>query len=428
MKMLDLYKSILKAAGYTVTEDNYISRVLPDGKVTPATIKGKRMVLPTQEHLSNPADKVVFHPLSENVLRGESAVLEEFRRSMNIRLNVAIGLIAYQLLRIASSTAIHSQLSPDQQDFLSKVKHADERSLEDFRKTMKAMDLTQTQKAFVGIYLKRGGIVNGKKYGRAGVVSFPLYEELTKGSHEVYGVKLRVKDIATFKALFEYMIPNIDKKEAHNRGSDSDVAPYLDSLMKAVMTIAAPINDLVELFRNQLDDPKAEDGDGAEKVTETLRFEDSWVETFENLAVLVPEIRQVPMQAGNEGQPSKTGVTTPVATTTPAPHQMATPLPAALMSPQGFQPAPPVWANVAQQVSTGPVVTARGGLDFDSVLRSNPALAQATGGFVGGFQQPQQQRAGFSQPQAGGWNQQQQGWNQPQQQQFGGGGFRSSGI
>lgn len=426
MKLLDLYKALLKTASFTVTEDNFVSRLLPDGKVIPATIKGKRLVLPTQEHLANPMDKVVFHPLSENILRGESAVLEEFRSSLNIKLNVTIGMVAYQLLRIATSTGTHAKLTPDQSEFLSKVKHADEKTLEVFRKLMKAMDLTQSQKAFVSIYLKRGGLVHGKKHGRVGVVSFPLYDELAKGGHEIYGVKLRVKDIDSLKALFEYMIPNIGKKEAHNRGSDSDVAPYLDSLMKAFMTVAGPLNDLVELFHNQLDDPKEGDDEDGPTVSETLRFEDSWVESFDNLATMVPEIRLIPVQAGGEGAPSKTAAT-------PAPHAThapaASPLPAALMNPQGFQPQPAQpWPSAPVHAPQGPVKTARGGLDFDSVLRSNPALAAATGGYPQGGGFPQQQRAGFgAQPQQGGWNQN-QGWGQPQQQQFGGGGYRPSGL
>lgn len=427
MKLSDLYKALLKTANFVVTEDNFVSRLMPDGKTSPATIKGKRLVLPTPEHLANPTDKIVFHPLSENILRGESAVLEEYRSSVNIRLNVTIGMVAFQLLRIATSTGMHAKLTPDQSEFLSKVKHADETTLENFKKLMKAMDLTQSQKAFVSIYLKRGGLVHGKKHSRVGVVSFPLYEELIKGNKEVFGVKLRVKDIDSLKALFEYMIPNIDKKEAHNRGSDSDVAPYLDSLMKALMTVAGPLNDLIELFHNQLDDPTSDSEDGP-TVSETLRFEDSWVETFDNLAIMVPEIRLIPMQGGNEGAPTKTGVVAAV----PAQVQAATPLPAALMNPQGWNPQPAQpWPTAPAMTPPGPVKTARG-LDFDSVLRSNPALAAATGGYNPGFggQQQMQQRAGFSnQPQ--GWQaQQQQGWGQPQQQQGWGqpAGFRSSGL
>lgn len=426
MKLFELYKYLLKTAGYTVTEDNFISRLLPDGKVKPALVKGKRLVLPTPEHLAHPEDKVLFHPLSENILRGESAVLEDFRLSLNVKLNVTIGMIAFQLLRIATSTATHAKLSPDQSEFLSKVKNADEKTLDTFKKLMMAMDLTQSQKAFVSIFLKRGGLVHGKKHSRVGVVSFPLYEELVKGGKEIYGVTLRVKDIDSLKALFEYMIPNIDKKEAHNRGSDSEVAPYLDSLMKAFMSVAGPLNDLIELFHNQLDDPKAGDSEDGPTVSDTLRFEDSWVDTFDNLAVMVPEIRLIPMQSGNEGTSLKTNAPAP-ATSAPA---TATPLPAVLMGQATYQPQPAQpWPNAPVPQGPNIVKTARG-LDFDALLRGNPGVAAAAGGFNPGFGAPQQQRPGYSNSQGGGWNQ--GGWGQQQQQQGWGqqqpSGFRPSGL
>ena len=436
MKMLKLYEALLKTAGFVVTEDNYVSRLLPNGKRDPATIKGKRMVLPTPEHLANPNDRILFHPLSENILRGESAVLEEFRSSLNIKLNVTIGLIAYQLLTIATSPGMHARLSPDQSEFLSKVKNADEKTLENFRKLMKAMDLTQSQKAFVGIYLKRGGMVNGKKHSRVGVVSFPLYDEVCKPDRTVYGVNLRAKDVEALKSLFEYMIPKIDTAAAHNRGSDSDVAPYLDSLMKAFISVAGPLNDLVDLFHNQLDDPTSTNEEDP-SVSETLRFNDEWVEVFDNLSVMVPEIRMIPMQAGNEGTSSAVAnqpVTTSPASTTTAGSAPASPLPAALSQPMGWVPPQQQqnqWGQPQQATPPGVVKTARGGLDFDSVLRNNPALG---GGFNTGFGgQQQQQRAGFSQPQQqGGWNNQQQfgggqQWSQPQQQ-FGNQGVRTAGL
>lgn len=391
--LLDLYRSILKTADMVVSDDGYVSVVIGD-ETKPAMVKGKRLVLPTPDHLKNSdwSDRVVFHPLSENILRGESQVLEMFRNVLNIKMNTVIGTLAYQLLTIATSTGEHSKLTPDQSEFLSYVKNADEKTIQILEKLMMAMPANQHQKAFVSIYLKRSGTIAGKRHSRVGVVTFPLYEELTKGTGEVYGVKLRKLDREALIKLLEFMIPGIEKAESHNRGSDSTVAPYLDALMKAVMAVAGPINDIVTLFENQLED------------SATMMFEADWVESFENLAAMVPEINTIPMQAGNDGAPAKTAqpaAPAPAATPSapaPAPAQ-AGPLPAWMMNNTA---PPPISANPAsgyynpnvgwappagqQPPSTG-VVKTQNGADFDSILRNNPALAAAP---TPGYPQPQQ--------------------------------------
>lgn len=457
MKLLDLYKSLLKTAHLVVTEDGCVSRSFA-GRTEPVLIGGKRLVLPTREHLanSNTKERLVFHPLNENFLKGESIILEHFRKSLNTRLNFTIGLLAYQLLSIAASPAEHAKLNPDQSEFLSKVKNADEKTLEVFRKIMKAMGQDQTQRSFVSLYLKRGGELHGVKHARIGVVVFPFYKELakegTKEGHEVYGVKLRVKDREALMALMAYMIPGISVPEKHNRASDSDVAPFLDALMKAVLAVAAPLNDLIELFKNQLEDPstvEGEEGTGAE----TLLFEDTWVEAFDNLSLMIPEIRSIPMQAGNEGQPSKLASeppppvsTAPIPGVTPPHHQSTLHMPPQAPAPAapqpGWTPAPaymppqPTPAPVAWVPPPAPVVTPWGapaphpgagivrtanGIDFDSLVRTNPAL--------GGPRQyipPAQAQSIPRWAQTQGYPQGPQqypaspGWNQPQQPQYAG--------
>lgn len=423
MELLDLYKAILKTANFVVSDDGYISGQIA-GETKPALIKNKSMVLPTREHLasSDLSKRIIFHPLSENIMHGESIVMEKFRSMLNIRMNSTFAITAYTLLSIAASPATHASLSPDQSEFLSRVKHADEHTLKALSKIMVEMPANQTQKAFVSIFLKRGGVLAGKSHARLGVVNFPLYVALKKATDEVYGVKLRKKDITALIQLLEYMIPNIGEPEAYNRASDSRVAPFLDALMHVVMGISAPLNDLVELFRNKIDD------------ADELLINSEWVETFDNLEALIPQIRLVPMQAGNEGSTGKPEAPKQeniVGLQSPAPSAYTPPTPPALPTPA---PPPPPWQSAPQQhfqqpyqapQPQGMVKTARGGLDFESVLRNNPALAQQVGGFP--QQQLQQQSLPrWAQPQ-GAFNQattlqqgwpQQQGWGQQQPQGY----------
>lgn len=372
MKLLDLYKSILATCNLRVSNDGYVSLVMGDD-TKPAMIKDKRLVLPTPEHLAKPSkDKIIFHPLTENQLRNESDVLEFLRNTMNIRIGYTFGALGYQLLTLATSHGNHAKLSPDQSEFLSIVKNADEKTLQVFTKLLAAAGVGQSQKSLVSIYLKRSGSVNGKKHTRAGIVTFPLYNELIKSPSECYGVKLRVKDYETIKNLMEYMLPGIATPEFYNRGSDCQVAPFLDALMKVVLAVASPLNDLVELFKDYIED------------AESLQFESDWVETFENLEVMLPEIRKVPMQAGNEGAVGEKSSTA---------QQQALTVPAAPLAPP--VPQQPVWMGqpqpqqplpfVPQHIPPAIVNTGRG-LDFGSVIAATPALAMQ----VGGMGSPQQ--------------------------------------
>jgi hypothetical protein len=191
----------------------------------------------------------------------------------------------------------------------------------------------------------------------------------------VYGVKLRIKDRQCILALLEYMFPGIEDAHSFDRGSRSELAPTLDALMHAVIGLIGPINDLVDLFAPLLDD------------AEELRFEDSWVETFENLGVMIKEVRMVPMQSSNDG--------TSVAPA--APQQQIPGWPAAAPAPHPQQPplAPPYYQ--APPPPAPPVDTGHG-VSMDSVLANNPALAarvfqQAPMGMqMGGYPQAAQQR------------------------------------
>lgn len=355
MKILDLYESILKAGNLIVTKDGCVSKKIDD-EVEPFIIKGKRVVLPTKEHLSNPdwKERVAFHPLSENVLRKESDVLEEFRMAIISKLNFSLGMLTYNLLTIAGSEADHSKLNPDQSEILSVLKKVNQKTVDVFTKIMSNMNIGDSKTSFIHIYLKRSATIDGKRYQRGGVVTFPIYEELIGDSNTVFGVKVDAKDRKILTALFEYIFPTINKSASYNRGSNSEVAPYLDALMKSVIAVGGPINDQLNQFSNFI-----------EKY-EQLLINDEWVETFDNLNVMVNEIRSIPMQAGNEGKPV-TQPTQPVDTQ----QKVETPLPTVLM---GGQQKQSIWGTQPQ-----PLQKSADGVEFDTLLRSNPALAQSLG-------------------------------------------------
>jgi len=381
MKLMDLYKSILSAAGLTTTSDGFVKMKIGD-KSKPATVKGKSVVLPTQEHLKNPdwSNRELFHPLFENVLRPEHGVVAMYRQAANIRINLTVGVLATFLLRLSTSPADHAKLSPDQSEFLSKVKHADERTLKDFQKLLDAAPVSQPQKSFVHIYLKKTGAVHGKRYSRVGVVTFPVYAELKKMTkdHEVFGVKLRVKDRDTLIALLEFIFPGIEEDESYNRGSNSEVAPSIDVMMKTIGGLANPLNSLLELFRTVLGEDEADE----------LMFNSDWAEPFENLAVMLPQIRSIPMQAGSDGEAKAAAPAAPAPAPVVQPQFATAPTPAA-PAPAQFQNNQPQWPaqqpmQPAPQAPARPIHT-KNGVDFEAALMANPALNMAAYQGAGSF-------------------------------------------
>jgi hypothetical protein len=330
MKLNDLYKSVLATALLHVTEDGLVSGTLA-GKTEPVLVKGKRLALPTPEILrSDKSNIAVFHPLSEDIMmKGETDVLSKFRLILNNRLNFTIGVLVDRLLHIAANTADHSKLNPDQQIFLSLTKKISETTITTMAKIMDKMPMSQSAQCFVSIYMKRSGEIEKKPYRRMGVVNFPFYTELVENKDKVFGVTISKKDRETLIALFEYMFPNVGTPNAYTRGSNSNIAPYADAMMSAVMTIGAAINDIVALFDNMLDNK------------EELEINSDWVESFADLGSMLSEIRMVP----NQDAVAPAAEVKPLGGIAPAPTQQLSNVakfnPSALgVAPQAFQPQP----------------------------------------------------------------------------------------
>lgn len=411
----ELYLQVLATVKMVATEDGFISIARSPKQINPVTVAGKRWVLPVPEQMSNASDptweqRVAFHPLYENLARGESDVLAEYRKNANHHLNCIAGLVAYQLLELATSPAEHGKLNPDQSEFLSVVKDADVKTLEKFRELLEKMD---GDKCMLNIFLRRGGMVGGRKHSRVGVVFFPLYEELAKADDKILGITLRKKhrDKETLMALLKYIFPKIDQAHAYDYGSDSLQAPTMDALMHAMYNVIAPINDVIAVFENIFPD------------AENLTINADWIETFDNLSAMRGEIYSVPQMAGNEGASAKVNIVqtasgTAVAVPAPAPAQAPAPAPAQLQA-VSFPPvAPPPQQFGGFQAPlpapTGPSSSGGGrGVDFNQLIATNPLLRGA----------PMQPQAGMGAVRGGqqGFTmmpmQQNNGWGAPMQQQ-----------
>lgn len=443
-RLLDLYRSMLAVGNLYADSNGHISAVVSDKK-EPVLVKGKSLVLPTDEQLAVPnwENRVAFNPLQESIMRDESAVVEVFRQKINVRLNWTCAILTFELMRIAASPGEHAKLNPDQSEFLSRVKNTDEKTLKTMEALMGAMPFDNPLRSWVSIFLKKGGILRGVKHSRVGIVSFPLWEELSQvevkdgktkyKTDNVFGVSVRVKDRDTLRELVKYIFPQVDKPEAYNCASDSKIAPFVEALMHTVQTVAGPINDVIELFRNQLSDP------------DKLLIPADWVEAFNSLETYEDDIRSIPMLPGNEGAGARVIARNAAAAAAPTAAPVAAPAPQA-SAPSTAAPAVQPWQPPQPQSTsmfapgnapTASLPLTERGLNFDAYLRNQgggggqPAFGaqpQQWGAPPPGpysmnprpaFGQPSYAGGWGGQPQPNAWGQPQQVWGQPTQQQWG---------
>lgn len=297
MTLLKLYEEILKTAMMNVDKEGFVHQPKSyenDGTRTmePALIDGKRLVVPVQEHIDHPnkETKVVFHPLNENALQGESAVINKLKVACSISVNMAIFNLIRGFMNLALSTDDHKKLSPDQSEVLSILKNVDEKTEKDFFKIIfNGIKKEGTEALFFKIFLKRGGTVMGKKYSRVGVVTFPFYDEISQDKNEFYGITLRKKDHGVLKKLIEFILPKIKESHAYDQGSDDDVAPYLDALMQSIAAVGVDINRCIKDYEEFLIHP------------DSMKIHLGWQKAFKDLNSFLPEVRRIPVQQGNQG-------------------------------------------------------------------------------------------------------------------------------
>ncbi len=360
MKIIQFYKDILSVAGLDVDKDG-----LTSAGDLPFLVKGKRLALPTETNLrANKDNVVIFHPLSENVLRGESDVMGKFRSALNIRLNYLFGCLAQELMALGTSVALHKELNPDQQQLLTALKDANEKTLTVLQSILKKMTFDNTSRNFINIYNKKGGVVNGKKYNRACIVSFPFYEELNSDSKTVFDITISKKDRNTIISLVEFMFTSIGQPEYYSHGSYDSIAPTLDALMGSVKKLINDVNMIVSDYGKFFTDVK------------DYEINSDWVESFEDLSIYNADIRMIPMQAGNEGdtllKQNNTQQLQQQQLTTP---QYQAPNP----TPQPMWQAPinnGQYNNPAPKPTSDGIVRTANGIDFASSTRHNPAFQQ----------------------------------------------------
>lgn len=314
MNLLTFYSNILTLGNLVTDENGFVS--LKSGlrgdkpSIKPIEIKydgsHKRLVLPTINNLNNAKEGnfIFFHPLRENILRGESEIMTFFRTAINIRVISVASMLMIDILDLVVSPEYQTKLTAKQTSLLSSVKDADSNVLIFLSKLIQKCSYDNSRKRLYSIYLKKNGKINNEPYFCLGVCGFPLYEELVKAEKEnaknIFGIKCRKKDLTTIINLLELLIPGIDNpKENYIVGSNDKQASFLDALLKITLKLISPLNEVTDiLFKNQSYLPKEE----KVKRYNEYHFTEDWMCLLNNFSSLEKEILLVPPQPGNEGR------------------------------------------------------------------------------------------------------------------------------
>ena len=265
--LIEFYKKALEFVGMKADDDGLISMHLM-GSSKDVTINGQRLCLPTDERLRNPGDLVFFHPLCESILYGESEVNERYRAAFNIRLNTVVVSLISNLLRIASSPALHDSLTPIQSKIITSLKDADDKLFTNFTEMAIKLVKESPDKPFVNLYVKRSGEIHGKHFARVGVVTFTFLDTLNEATdhciskekaNKVAGVKLRTRtpnDAMILRNAYNIVFPGAGPTGVmdgiYNSGSDRKVAPFFDATLRSAMELARRVNDVIDIFSDKI--------------------------------------------------------------------------------------------------------------------------------------------------------------------------------
>lgn len=256
-KIIEDYKILLSIGWMEADEDGNVSVRLGDD-LMPATIAGKRVILPTRAQLknSNWDNRIGFHPIREQYNLGVSDLLSCLRDQYVSRLNASIGYFMKELISIAYDQDNQKKLNSEQGQVLNALSKVSATTVKSFASILKNTSARNNADQFISIRIQRAGVVGGVTYGRAGLVQFPIYEKL-KGpkDEQVNGVTLSDKDRNMLIKLYEFVMPSITTgPEAFSVGVSSRGAPFLESLVRASFNViselverSAPYMDLVAL-------------------------------------------------------------------------------------------------------------------------------------------------------------------------------------
>lgn len=266
--MLDFYKRVISSIGLHTNDEGYIYGE-EDGTKQYVTIEGKSLVLPYQDQIRNMVHetddglavvKVLYNPIKENVIKGNSSAIEKTQEVIQYRLGYGLTMVGMLLLELANNKDLQKKASMELNRFFAKIgeaKNANIKQLVDESVIVGWEKLGEKQfrdgYKLIELYIKKSGkSVNGTKYNRLAVVNSPLYDELLKSTKDsvLSDVRMSNKKLVIYKAIFEYVLEGIENEpHTYTYGSNDNECPTFIALLGIYLKIQTRINELGEMLR-----------------------------------------------------------------------------------------------------------------------------------------------------------------------------------
>lgn len=275
--LIEFYKRAVENVGLHVPENNYIYSNAGDNKVI-VTCDGLPMVLPTQEHINSAFEKdpdsasgfrltkVIYNPLNEDVIKGDTASLKKTKVFVERRLGHIVASLGEMLLLLANNEQLQRKTNTEVNKFLGSIIMAqnqgikqivDDKTIEKWAAIYKAT--LNSPNGMFTIFLKKSGVDKGVKYNRLCTLRSDVYTALIKAKKDeaVYGVKLRNKDLVVFRLLFEYIVEGLSSEEAEGDkvptisiGCNDTTSPAFVGLYTLYTTIVSKTNRILNNIKH----------------------------------------------------------------------------------------------------------------------------------------------------------------------------------
>lgn len=317
MNMLEVYQHVLNTCGYLVDEEGRVRKEVND-KTFPVSIdiegESRIVVLPTRANLTSPdiLRFVVFHPMQENLMRGESKLLSFIRKELNRRYGTSLAYLMNELVKISSGSVNHTELTPAQRDIISRFGKTDQKFQDSFFKIIIALGKSRSKNNTVAtLSLRKGFTIDGTSFSRVAIWSFPLADEVYKVIDEVskkkdyqpkiFGVPVRKGDLPILKNICEVFFPNSQEVDKHGfyGASDATDAPFFEAFVRSLLSLPKHTNHIAEVFFKGKNAVVSKEVAQAELAATTLDI--SWIKDGFTVSDYRKEYLMVPPQDGNEG-------------------------------------------------------------------------------------------------------------------------------
>lgn len=301
---LKFYEQFLPDVGFQIdeSESHALSKYTRGKKgvsFIPVKADGLPVVLGTKENLNKSGDdNVIYHPLTEDALKGESFTIKITKDQINsmIRMRFVTCLLglgrALVEKRNAKVTAKQIKLFNQNPDF-------DEDALATLEAILSKAKNSVVSRHVIGIYLhSKNCKFEGHEVKRLAKVSSSLYNVLDSGEKEIWGVKrvktesgktiaVKVSSQKAIKQLMDTILPGLNDDQ-YTSGSNNKTAPYFDALANAYLNVSYQLDTIESTCKSLFHDELS------------IKPKYEWVQGLTHLAKLAMPIPALRGNLGND--------------------------------------------------------------------------------------------------------------------------------